>query len=333
MIDDDDSIYHRIFSHPEMVADLLRNFLEPNLLTELDLSHMRRMNTKFTARTGQRRRGDVVWEIPTCAGSSVFLILILEFQSDIDEWMVLRLDVYVGLLYQQLVDERKLKPADGLPPVLPIVLYNGEKPRWNAATSLRDLIRLPAGSPLWQYQPEMRYYVIDEGKFPDEDLKGRWSLTAVFFRIQHPATPASVLDASRDLVVWFDRHPDGPPVKRLFRELLVVALERVKNNNPRPPVPVELEEVVIMLTNYIDQWEKDIEQRGILIGEKNGEKNGILKGEMRTLLLQIQRRFGPVPEWVHARLASANLETLDMWTENILDAISLEDVFRGRDRQ
>ncbi|MBF0134774.1 MAG: Rpn family recombination-promoting nuclease/putative transposase [Magnetococcus sp. DMHC-1] len=39
MIDDDDSIYHRIFSHPEMVADLLRNFLEPDLLTELDLLH------------------------------------------------------------------------------------------------------------------------------------------------------------------------------------------------------------------------------------------------------------------------------------------------------
>ncbi|MBF0137804.1 MAG: hypothetical protein HQL65_16360, partial [Magnetococcales bacterium] len=90
-----------------------------------------------------------------------------------------------------------------------------------------------------------------------------------------------------DLVVWFDRHPDGPPVKRLFRELLVVALERVKEKDPRPPVPVELEEVVVMLTNYIDQWEKDIEQRGILIGEKNGiligekngEKNGILIGE------------------------------------------------------
>ncbi|MBF0137803.1 MAG: DUF4351 domain-containing protein [Magnetococcus sp. DMHC-1] len=54
---------------------------------------------------------------------------------------------------------------------------------------------------------------------------------------------------------------------------------------------------------------------------------------MRTLLLLIQRRFGPVPEWVHARLTSATLETLDMWTENFLDATALEDVFQGRDRQ
>ncbi|MBF0134614.1 MAG: hypothetical protein HQL65_00080 [Magnetococcales bacterium] len=171
----------------------------------------------------------------------------------------------------------------------------------------------------------MRYHVIDEGKYPDQDLKGRWSLTAIFFRIQHPVIPALVLDASRDLVVWFDKHPDGPPVKRLFRELLIVALERVKKQDPRPHVPVELEEIVIMLTRYIDKWEKDIEQRGILIGEK--------KGEQRTLLLLIQRRFGSTPEWVHARLGGATLEMLDMWTENILDATSLEAVFQERIRQ
>ena len=93
-----DSLYHRLFAYPEMVADLLRNFLDPAVLAELDLSQMRRLNTKFTAKTGQRRRGDLVWEIPILAGGSLFLLLLLEFQSEIDEWMVLRLDVYTGLL-------------------------------------------------------------------------------------------------------------------------------------------------------------------------------------------------------------------------------------------
>ncbi|MBF0614933.1 MAG: Rpn family recombination-promoting nuclease/putative transposase [Magnetococcales bacterium] len=118
-----DSIYHRFFSHPEMVIDLLRGFLDPSLLAKLDLDHLRRHNTKFTGRRGQRRRDDVVWEIPTRHGGSIFVLLILEFQSEIDAWMALRVDVYTGLLYQQLVHERKLKASDGLPPVLPIVLY------------------------------------------------------------------------------------------------------------------------------------------------------------------------------------------------------------------
>ncbi|MEO5378510.1 MAG: Rpn family recombination-promoting nuclease/putative transposase [Magnetococcus sp. DMHC-6] len=31
-----DSIYHRLFAHPEMVADLLKNFLDPTVVAELD---------------------------------------------------------------------------------------------------------------------------------------------------------------------------------------------------------------------------------------------------------------------------------------------------------
>ncbi|MBF0297060.1 MAG: Rpn family recombination-promoting nuclease/putative transposase, partial [Magnetococcales bacterium] len=65
-----DSLYHRLFAHPEMVIDLLRAFLEPDALAELDLRHLRRHNTKFTARSGLRRRGDVVWEIPLLDGDS-----------------------------------------------------------------------------------------------------------------------------------------------------------------------------------------------------------------------------------------------------------------------
>ncbi|MBF0613347.1 MAG: Rpn family recombination-promoting nuclease/putative transposase [Magnetococcales bacterium] len=103
-----DSLYHRLFSHPQMVVDLLLAFLEPQLLVQLDLSELRRYNTKFTSRAGQRRRSDVVWEIPTHQGGSVFIVLILEFPSRVEEWMALRFETYACLLYQQLVKERKL---------------------------------------------------------------------------------------------------------------------------------------------------------------------------------------------------------------------------------
>ena len=312
-----DSFYHRLFAYPEMVVDLLRNFLDPAVLVELDLSQMRRLNTKFTAKTGQRRRGDIVWEIPIRAGGSLFLLLLLEFQSEIDGWMVLRLDVYTGLLYQQLVNERKLKPAEGLPPVLPVVIFNGE-PRWDAATSLRDLIRLPTDSPLWKYQPEMRYHLIDEGRFPEEELKGLQSLTAIFFRIEHPGSPVSILDASRDLVEWFATHPDGPPVKQLFRELLAVGLKRLKGPRSLPRIPDELEEVVNMLATHVEKWSRDIEQKGILIGEHSGGA--------KILTRQLQRRFGDLPPWARQKIADANLSSLEEWSLRILDATTLESV-------
>ncbi len=59
-----DSVYHRFFSYPETVVDLLEHFLDPAMLAELDLSRMKRVNikssrmkrvnAKLTAETGQR---------------------------------------------------------------------------------------------------------------------------------------------------------------------------------------------------------------------------------------------------------------------------------------
>jgi hypothetical protein len=88
--------------------------------------------------------------------------------------MALRMMVYVGLLYQDLIRQKQLGPDGLLPPVLPIVLYNGE-PRWRTPTELSALLpRLPGF--LAALQPQMRYLLIDEGAGEQQglaDSKGR----------------------------------------------------------------------------------------------------------------------------------------------------------------
>jgi len=57
------------------------------------------------------------------------------------------------------------------------------------------------------------------------------------------------------------------------------------------------------------------------------ERDGIQQGE--TILLQklLQRRFGPLPDWVIPRLAAAAPAQLEDWAERLLDADSLAAVF------
>ena len=60
------------------------------------------------------------------------------------------------------------KPG-ALPPVLPVVLYNGDA-RWKPATEMRDLIAAP--SPLLApYQPSQRHFVLDQRHARVEDFK------------------------------------------------------------------------------------------------------------------------------------------------------------------
>ena len=93
---DHDAIYHRMFSHPGMVTQLLREFVAEPWLDDLDFDGMQRVNAKFHARSGERRDGDVVWRIPLRSGGDAYLLLMLEFQSTQDRWMALRVLVYAG---------------------------------------------------------------------------------------------------------------------------------------------------------------------------------------------------------------------------------------------
>ena len=72
-----------------------------------------------------------------------YLLILLEFQSEDDPWMALRIHTYTGLLYQELVRNEAPGIADGrLPPVLPVVLYNGTEP-WTAARRMSGLVAGP----------------------------------------------------------------------------------------------------------------------------------------------------------------------------------------------
>jgi hypothetical protein len=69
--------------------------------------------------------------------------------------MALRVCVYVGLLYQHLLSEKRVGPDGRLPPVVPIVLYNG-RPRWTAPLELAELATLGAPALSARARPDPR---------------------------------------------------------------------------------------------------------------------------------------------------------------------------------
>ncbi|MBK9346767.1 MAG: Rpn family recombination-promoting nuclease/putative transposase [Burkholderiales bacterium] len=78
-------------------------------------------------RKEHQRHDDMVWRLKV-GQQWVWVYLLLEFQSKPDPWMALRIMVYLGLLSQHLVNEGELQNGL-LPPIVPIVLYNGT-PQW-----------------------------------------------------------------------------------------------------------------------------------------------------------------------------------------------------------
>lgn len=64
-----DQGYKRLFSHPEMVADLLRGFVREDWVEGLDFSTLERVSGSFVTPELRSRESDLVWRVVAGAGA------------------------------------------------------------------------------------------------------------------------------------------------------------------------------------------------------------------------------------------------------------------------
>ena len=110
-----------------MVADLLRAVAQGDWIGDVDLDTLEKLPAEHVGDRGQQRRGDAVWRVRFHDGW-LYLLVLLEFQSGQDARMALRNLEYTALLYRELDRRGELGPPGRWPPVLPVVLYNGDAP-------------------------------------------------------------------------------------------------------------------------------------------------------------------------------------------------------------
>ena len=67
-------------------------------------------------------------------------------------------------------------------------------------------------------------------------------------------------------------------------------------------------------------------KRGRAEGIADGRQDGIQQGELRILRRLLEKRFGPIPEWVEGRLSGRSAEDLEAISIRLLEARSLEEL-------
>ncbi len=75
------------------------------------------------------------------------------------------------------------------------------------------------------------------------------------------------------------------------------------------------------LADRFDLWAQEYEKKGI--------EKGIEKGEALLLQRLLARRFGPLPSDLVAMISTASANQIETWGDRVLDATSLEAVFRA----
>ncbi len=290
-----DAGYKDLFSHPEMVADLLLGFVHEPWVHELDFTTLEKVSGSYVSDDLRTREDDLVWRVRLRDGW-LYVYLLLEFQSSVDQFMAVRMLTYLGLLYQDLIRRRELAPGGRLPPVVPIVLYNGLL-RWQAAVDVADLVAAGPGG-LAAYRPQLRYLLLDQGALPDAALPATRNLVAALFRLEHSRQPEDVRQVVETLVEWL-----AAPAQASLRRAFTVWLKRVLLPARLPGVAVpevsDLQEVKTMLAERVIEWTRDWKQQGLEEGLQQGLRQGLQQGKIvsarESVLATLELRFGPPP--------------------------------------
>jgi hypothetical protein len=72
------------------------------------------------------------------------------------------------------------------------------------------------------------------------------------------------------------------------------------------------------------------ERIGIKKGLEKGLEQGLEQGEKIVLLRLLHRKFGTIPEHYRTQVEQANAATLLIWAENLIEAHSVEEIFKDR---
>ncbi len=296
-----DRFFRESFGRPDIVRNYLEEYLPADVRNLLNLDTLTQQDGSFIDAAMQEHQTDLLYQVELHSGSTATLYFLFEHKSYPDPLVGLQL-----LRYMVRFWERQVKENDPFSPIIPLVIYHGEK-AWHTATDFVSLLEAPEA--LRPYLPDFHYHLSDFSYLSDETIRGEiWLrvslsvLRAIFnpqlrheleplislvFELQHQRTG---LEYIRTILYYLSR-----ATERVSREDLQAALLRQGAEGERAMMTIAQE--------FIQQ------------GIDQGIEQGIEQGLQDSILDLLAVRFGDVPpeivQWVTAVSQQDSLRSLN----------------------
>ncbi len=278
-----DSAYKYLFSNPAILCKLIHAFVEEDFSAKIQPDSLCKLDPSHLSATLQQRESDLLYEVRLDSqdnqdnqdSQTAYLYILLEFQSTAPKHMAIRLLSYISLFYERLIKEGKNSKGK-LPPVFPLVLYNGDRP-WNAPRSTSELIssnEIPA-----KYLPHFQYALIDEKRIPDEKIHKLHNLISAVICAEKYGRPGE-WEAQIPQIIEFLRDEPGPEIT-IFRRWIALLFGEGMNESEYNQItaPEEVQKMLATLAEDLKaEGRQEGEKLGMQKGWEEGEKLGMRKG-------------------------------------------------------
>lgn len=280
-----DKTYRALFTHPQMVEELLKDFVKESWIDELDFSTLEKVGTTYTSKYFskylQGRTTDVVYKI-RYGDNELYIYILIEFQSTVDRFMALRVLTYIALFYQDLIKQGKVK--DKLPYIFPLVLYNGDA-RWTAPLQITDLIETYAKDQR-KYHLNFCYHLVSVNSLDRKHLAELKNAVNTLFYIESSSGEEFERNIEQIGEAIFSLS-DTTLQEELYR-YLVRFLDR-KGFRKVPLHKIKAPEVKTMLRTSMEEYKKKLQDKARQEGKQEGKQEGREEGRKEASIKEKQK--------------------------------------------
>lgn len=165
-----DKGFRALLQSRKAFMQLLRYFVGADWVNRIDEQSLLRVDKSFILQDFAGKEADIVY-LCRLGGQDVFLYVLLELQSTVDQQMPWRLLQYMMEIWRSWLNDKesgiKRRVGFRLPPIVPVVLYNG-KNKWSAQRSFKDY---QASSTVFgDCLVDFKYHLVDIKRWDTTDL-------------------------------------------------------------------------------------------------------------------------------------------------------------------
>ncbi|WP_019535531.1 Rpn family recombination-promoting nuclease/putative transposase [Paenibacillus ginsengihumi] len=259
-----DTSYRFLLSSKKLFVELLRSFIDKGWVQAVDEEHVQEIPHSFVLQDFKRQEADLVYRVKL-NGQDVVFYLLLEMQSSVDFRMPYRLLLYQVEIWRYWLqnEEEALsnRKSFQLPPIIPIVLYNG-KEKWTAERQFRKLLSNEEmfDSELLNFE----YLLIDVARYTEEELLSLSNTIGSVFLLDQTEDQEHLLNRLGKLMNTIQQMPEDNQQK-FVAWMANILLQKLPENEPSLQQfiqSVKGDAAFMGLEKILDDIERKGEQKG-----------------------------------------------------------------------
>ena len=333
-----DSIFKELFEDRTVFYDFLKAFLPKEITKQIKETDLKREQTELIGKDFSVKRSDILYKIEKGNapkgvqgnGQDIYIYLLLEHQSKVDQLMAFRMLAYKVRIWEQYVNSHKKESEQKgfkLPVIIGMVFYDG-KAKWTSPMDVKE--KITEIKNMEEYLIKANYELINLSNIKEETIINMKKALGVILLTDKPnvkiKNAEELLKIINEEIISklpkeeqekFDKH------RNAFIELFGKRTD-YKEIEERYEELKEME--VPKMFNTLEEIAKRDREKAKLEGVKEGERKGKIEGEKEFAIRILSKRFGnQLTEEIKDKIRKADEKTIDYIGDNLLE-ITIEEL-------